>query len=75
MVVREINSTADLTPYGLLGYAKGLVAVIAAILVAVTPFLPDSWQRWAQIAIAIAGAIGVIAVPNRVQTVTVNDVT
>lgn len=69
-----IKSTTDLTPDGLLGYAKGMAASIAAILIAVVEFLPEEggYKRWTQIAIAVLGAITTIAVPNKVKPVVVD---
>lgn len=67
-----VTSTSDLTPAGLLGYAKGIAASLSAILIAVVEFLPDGdYKRWTQIAIAVLGAIATIAVPNKVQPVAV----
>lgn len=73
MVTHElITSTSNLTPAGILGYAKGIAAAITAALVAVIPLLPEGdWQQWAQIVVAVLGAIAVIAVPNQVKPVTV----
>lgn len=67
-----VKSTSDLTPSGLLGYAKGIAASLAAILVIVVEFLPEGeYRRWTQGAIAVLGAIATIAVPNKVEQVQV----
>jgi hypothetical protein len=67
-----IKSTSDLTPDGILGYAKGVAVSLSAILVAVVEFLPESdYKRWTQIGIAVLGAIITIAAPNAVKPVTV----
>lgn len=65
-----IKSTSDLTPQGLLGYAKGIAASVSAILVVVVEFLPEGdYKRWTQLAIAVLGAVTTIVVPNKVQPV------
>lgn len=70
-----VKSTSDLTPAGLLGYAKGIAASLSAVLIAVVEFLPDGdYKRWTQIAIAVLGAIATIAVPNKVEPVEVTPV-
>lgn len=67
-----VQSTADLTPNGILGYAKGVASAISAVLIAVVEFLPDGeYKRWTQIAIAVLGAIAVIGVSNSVKPVVV----
>jgi len=69
-----VKSTSDLTPDGVLGYAKGIAVSLSAILIAVVEFLPDGdYKRWTQIAIAVLGAIATIATPNAVKPVTVVD--
>lgn len=67
-----VKSTSDLTPDGIVGYAKGIAASTSAVLIAVVEFLPEGdYKRWVQIAIAVLGAIATIAVPNAVKPVTV----
>ena len=64
-----VRSTSDLTPDGILGYAKGIAALAAGVLVVIVPFLPiDSvWARSVQAVIAVCGAIAVVALPNAVK--------
>jgi uncharacterized membrane protein YadS len=66
-----ISSTADLTPAGILGYAKLIAAAVSGVLVVIVPFFPlDSvWARWVQGGIALCGAIAVYAIPNLVKSV------
>lgn len=69
-VTRTVRSTADLTPDGILGYAKFIAAGLAAVLVTVVEFLPDGdYKRWTLIAIAVLGAITTLAAPNYVKPV------
>lgn len=69
----EITSTADLTPDGALGYAKGIAAAITAVLVALLPLLPEGqWQQWVTTALAVFGALAVIVIPNQVRPVVVH---
>lgn len=48
-------------------YAKAIVAALTAGLMAVQQVLPltDDQRGWVTIALAVLGAIGVYAVPNR----------
>jgi hypothetical protein len=48
-------------------YAKGLVAVAAAGLMAVQTQIPLSptWHGWVSVGLAMLGAVGVYAVPNK----------
>lgn len=74
--VKIIRSTADLTPDGILGYAKalsGLVALLGTVLAAVQPSLPQDsqWARWVGLGIAVCGAFGVWALKNDVKPETV----
>jgi len=72
-----IKSTSDLSPAGILGYAKFIAATLIPILLIVVQYLPDDveggapWKRWTQLAIAVLGAIAVLAVPNAVKPVDV----
>jgi hypothetical protein len=72
-----IKSTSDLSPAGILGYAKFIAAALIPILTIIVDYLPDQdnsgneWKRWTQLAIAILGAIAVFAVPNAVKPVDV----
>lgn len=72
-----IKSTSDLSPAGILGYAKFLAAALIPILTVIVDYLPDQdnsgneWKRWTQLAIAVLGAIAVFAVPNAVKPVDV----
>lgn len=70
-ITRVITSTADLTPAGVLGYTKGIAAVISGILVVLVPLFPIQYAQWIQAAIAVCGAIAVIALPNPVKPVAV----
>lgn len=63
----QIVSTKQLTPDGILGYAKGIAAVVAVVLGAAASYLPDAWDQWVQLTLAVCGAIAVIAVPNAVK--------
>lgn len=74
---RIIKSTADLTPDGLLGYAKGIAAfatLLGTALAAIVPYLnPDShWAQWVGLTIAVCGAVATVAVPNKVKPVVVD---
>jgi hypothetical protein len=62
----QIVSTSQLTPDGILGYAKSIAALLSAVLISVAAFLPDNWQRWVQATIAVLGVIAVYAVPNKI---------
>ena len=64
-----ITSTSDLTPAGLLGYTKGIAAVISGILVVLVPLFPLQYAQWIQAAILVCGAISVIVLPNPVKPV------
>jgi len=72
-----IKSTSDLNPNGILGYAKFIAATLIPILLVVVDYLPEDdgtgneWKRWTQLAIAVLGAIAVLAVPNAVKPVDV----
>jgi hypothetical protein len=71
--MQVIRSTADLTPAGLLGYAKAYAALATGILVVLVPFFPidSTVARWIQGALAVCGVIAVFAIPNPVQPVLV----
>ena len=64
-----VTSTSDLTPNGILGYAKGIAAFVAGVLVVIVPFLPidSEWMRYVQAVIAVCGAIAVVVLPNAVK--------
>lgn len=66
-----IRSTADLTPDGILGYAKAIAASIGAALTALAQLIPEDWpyKVWLQGVILICTAIAVYAVPNKVTPV------
>lgn len=71
-----VTSTADLTPDGLLGYAKllaGGAQFLGGVLAVVLPLLvPGStWAIWVGGAIAVLGFIGTYRFPNAVKPVTV----
>lgn len=69
-----IKSTSDLTPNKILGYAKGIVGTVGAILTILNEqVVPDDWayKSYLTAAIAICTVIGVVAVPNAVKPVTV----
>lgn len=70
---RIVTSTADLSPAGIFGYAKGLAVTIGAILVAIAEVVGDDWvyNRWLQLAIGICTIIATIAIPNPVEPVEV----
>lgn len=70
-----VKSTADLTPDGIIGYAKGIAVTVGAILVALAQVVGEDWEynRWLQLAIAICTIIATIAIPNPVKPVTVVD--
>lgn len=76
--IKIATSTADFTPAGVLGYAKGLSAVasfIGAVVLAISPYLPDdpTWSRWVGGILAACGAIGVFAFKNNIVPVQVAD--
>lgn len=71
-----VTSTSDLTPDGLLGYAKFLSAgaqFLGGLLAVILPLLvPGStWAIWVGGAIAVLGFIGTYSFPNAVKPVTV----
>lgn len=66
-----ISSTSDVTPDGIAGYAKGVVAASTLVVAALAEVLPEEWRGWAQVVIAIFGLIGVVSMPNRFQRLTV----
>ena len=68
---RVISSTAHLTPDGILGYAKGAVALVALILQSVVIFLPEDWRPYVWAVVALLGTLWVAAVPNKVKPVAV----
>lgn len=70
----SITSTSDLTPAGVLGYAKTIAAFVAGLITVLVPFLPigSDAAHYAQIAVAVAGFVAVYAVPNKVQPVAVD---
>lgn len=73
--VKILSSTAQLTPAGILGYAKGIAVTVGAILTAVAEIIPEDkeWKRYVQGAILICTVIATIAVPNKVGEVQVVD--
>lgn len=62
-----VASTADLTPNGVLGYAKGIAAFVAGLLTVLVPFLPldSDVAHYVQIGVAVCGFIAVYAIPNQ----------
>jgi hypothetical protein len=69
-----VTSTADLTPDGILGYAKGIAVFIGGILTIVNEqFVPDDWpyKGWLAGAIAICTLIATITIPNPVKPMVV----
>lgn len=64
-VPRPISSTSDLTPDGILGYAKGIAAAATLAVEALAEVLPEQWRGWARVAIALLGLVGVVLTPNR----------
>jgi hypothetical protein len=68
-----IKSTSDLSPAGILGYAKGIAVTLGAVLVAVAEVIPEDWpyKRYVQGAILLLTIIGTIGAPNAVKPVTV----
>lgn len=72
-----IKSTSDLTPAGILGYAKFIAAALVPILAVIVQYLPEDdgtgneWKRWTQLAITVLGAVAVLAAPNAVKPVEV----
>jgi hypothetical protein len=68
-----IKSTADLSPAGILGYAKGIAVTLGAVLVGVAEVIPDTWpyKRYLQAAILVLTVIGTIGAPNAVKPVLV----
>lgn len=71
--LQVVKSTADLTPAGLLGYAKAWAALATAILVVLVPFFPidSTVARWIQGTLAVCGVIAVFVIPNPVEPVLV----
>lgn len=64
------SSTTALTPAGLRGYAKAIIAAVSAALIAVLPVLPvGSLQSYLSVGAAILGAVGVLLVPNAIAPV------
>lgn len=68
-----VESTADLTPSGIAGYAKTIAAFLAGLLTVLVPFLPtdSGYDQWIQGAIAVLGFVAVYAIPNKVKPVAV----
>jgi uncharacterized protein (DUF983 family) len=68
-----VTSTSQLTPDGVLGYAKGIAVTVGAILTAVVEVVGEDWEyaRWLQLGIAICTIIATIAIPNPVKPVVV----
>jgi hypothetical protein len=68
-----IKSTADLTPDGFLGYAKGIAVTVGAALTALAELIPEDqpWKRYVQAAILICTIIATIQIPNPVKPVDV----
>lgn len=76
--IKIATSSADFTPAGILGYSKaisGAAGFVGAIVLAVSPFLPDdpTWTRWVGGILAVCGAIGVFAAKNNIVPVQVAD--
>lgn len=67
VVPRKISSTSDLTPAGVLGYAKGIVVALALTLESIAGLLPEQWQAYGRVAIAVLGLIAVVLTPNTFQ--------
>lgn len=66
---RTVTSTSDLTPDGILGYAKGIAVAVGAILASIAEVFGEDWEytRWVQLGIAICTVIATIAIPNPVK--------
>lgn len=74
-VVKILNSTAQLTPSGILGYAKGIAVTVGAVLTAVAEVIPEdqTWKRYLQAGILVCTIIATIAIPNGIKEVQVVD--
>lgn len=69
-----VTSTADLTPDGILGYAKGIAVFIGGVLTVVNEqVVPDDWpyKGYLTAAIAICTLIAAVTIPNPVKPVDV----
>jgi hypothetical protein len=71
---KTVTSTADLTPAGVLGYAKTIAGLVALVLGAIAEFLPEDWTKPVQAVIAVCGVIAVYALPNQVRAEAVVDI-
>lgn len=70
-----VTSTAQLTPKGVLGYAKGIAVVVGVALAALVEVVGADWEyaAWLQLGILVCTAIATIVTPNPVEPVTVVD--
>lgn len=69
-----VTSTADLTPDGILGYAKGIAVFIGGLLTVLNEqIVPIDWpyKGYLTAAIAICTLIAAIMIPNPVKPVVV----
>jgi hypothetical protein len=71
-----IKSTSDLTPNGILGYAKalsGLAGLLGGALAVILPLIDPNttWARYVGGAIAVLGFLGTYQFPNAVKPVEV----
>jgi hypothetical protein len=68
--VTILKSTSQLTPAGILGYAKGIaVAIGGALTIINEQLVPEDWpyKHYLTTAIAICTLIATIAIPNAVK--------
>lgn len=68
-----IRSTADLTPDGILGYAKAGAVSLGAVLTGIAELIPEQWpyKKWLQAAILLCTVLATAAIPNPVKPVEV----
>lgn len=69
---KTVTTTADLTPAGVLGYAKSIAVFVGGLLATIAQFITDDPLRtYVTIGIAVCTFVGAFQVKNHVEPVRV----